>query len=111
MTECDSNGVLCCRPLHNLPHAGHLTVSHSLRRSLALLDSGGLDKHSGGKLCHVTLAKLLGWRTRLCVIAEYPTSVCSTAQHDISSSQLSSRNVCVNIYSKPYVLSRRALAP
>ena len=111
MTECDSPGVLCCRLLHNIPHAVHATVSRSLRRSLAILDSGGWISIYGGRLCRVTLAKTLGWRTRLCVIAEYPTSVCLTAQCDVSSSQLSSRNVCFNTDSKPYGLSRRVLTP
>ena len=45
ITECGRNGVLCCRPLHNRLHAGYSAVSRSLRRSLAILDSGGLDKH------------------------------------------------------------------
>ena len=40
-----TEGLLYCRPLHNTPYTGHSMVSGSRRRSLAVLDSGRLDKH------------------------------------------------------------------
>ena len=44
ITRCDTEGVLCCRPLHTIPQAGHSTVSRSPRRSRAILDSAWLEK-------------------------------------------------------------------
>jgi len=41
----DREGVLYCRLLHNIPHAGHSAVSRRRRHSLAVLDSVGLSKH------------------------------------------------------------------
>ena len=44
ITACGRHEVRCCRPRHNRLPAGYAAVSRSLRRSLALRDSGGLDK-------------------------------------------------------------------
>jgi uncharacterized protein (DUF2252 family) len=55
ITKCNRNGILCRLPLHNTLHTGHSTVSRRRRRSLAVLDSRGQDKH-------------LSWNTMSCHI-------------------------------------------